>query len=119
MRKSCYDCVKKHLGSAGIFIKETLMGYPDYEIWVIGELEHAADESLNKNPDLARLIREHRLAWMSDKSHLIPFEALGRYINCCSMAENQRLPCPEIPDDVKTGLATENGELVISGDTRP
>ena len=63
MRKSCYECVVKHLGSAGVFIKETMMGYPDYDIWAIGELEHAADECLDANQDLALTIREHRLKW--------------------------------------------------------
>jgi len=122
MRKSCYDCVKKHLGSAGVFIKETKMGYPDYEIWVIGELEHAADECLEVNPELAAVIREHRLAWTHDRNHIIPFEAFNRYINCCVLADNSNVDgmTIAIPDELTDGMMkTEDGKLVISGDTRP
>lgn len=119
MRKSCYDCVKKHLGSAGVFIKETKMGYPDYEIWVIGELEHAADESLAKNSELASIIREHRLAWMADKNHIIPFEAFNRYINECIMAEEGGIECPAVPDSVTEGLPKDGNSVVMHGDTRP
>lgn len=119
MRKSCFDCVRKHLGSAGIFIKETKMGYPDYDIWVIGELEHAADECLEKNKDLAEVIREHRLAWMSDSSHVIPFEDINRYVKNCVLADESGIPMPEIPDEILTGITDESGHVVKHGDTRP
>lgn len=119
MRKSCFDCVRKHLGSAGVFVKETLMGYPDYDLWVIGELEHAADECLRVNPDLAGVIREHRLAWMSDSRHCIPFEAMNRYVKDCMLAETAAMPMPEIPEDLLSGLDTDNGLPKFHGDTRP
>lgn len=119
MRKSCYDCVRKHLGSAWVFIKETRMGYPDYEIYVIGELEHAADECLEKNKDLAEVIREHRLAWSANRTHVIPFEGLNRYINVCIMADESGIDTPGVPDELMHGLKTEKGRLVLSGDTRP
>lgn len=119
MRKSCYSCVKKHLGSAGVFIKETKMGYPDYEIFVIGELEHAADECLEENRDFADVIREHRLAWTEDRSHVIPFEAMNRYINACVMAAENDLPPLVVPQEVMEGLPTHDGRLDVHGDTRP
>lgn len=119
MRKGCYDCVKKHLGSAGVFIKETKLGYPDYEIWVLGELEHAADESLEKNQELAQVIREHRLSWYENRKHIIPFEALNRYINCCIMAEQEGIDCPAVPEDAMEGLERADGVLLTHGDTRP
>lgn len=119
MRKSCYDCVVKHLGSAGVFLKETKMGYPDYDIWVIGELEHAADECLEKNPELAMVIREHRIAWTNLRNHRIPFEAINRYIKYCILAEKSGVDYPVVPDDVLEGLPVENGNLVTHGDTRP
>lgn len=115
MRKSCYDCVRKHLGSAGIFIKETKMGYPNYDIWAIGELEHAADECLEENPDLALIIREHRLRWMEDHSHRIPIEELNSYIKACASAEENL----KIPRDVLGELVNEDGDLSLSNDTRP
>lgn len=121
MRKSCYECVVKHLGSAGVFIKETKMGYPDYDVWAIGELEHAADECLEANQDLALTIREHRLKWMHDKSHRIPIEEMNRYIKTCMLAQESGIKePPAIPDDLYEGLVTkETGSPVFHGDTRP
>lgn len=119
MRRSCLDCVRKHLASAGIFIKETKLGYPDYDIWVIGELEHAADESLRENKDLAQLIREHRLQWMVNKEHYIPIEELNKYIKACQLADASKLEHPELPEELYIGLTTSDGSLVTSGDTRP
>ena len=119
MRKSCYSCVLKHLGSAAVFIKETKMGYPDYDIYVIGELEHAADESIEENRDLAEAIREHRIAWTEDHGHMIPFEAINRYIKCCILAEKSDIGHLKVPDDVLEGIKNEDGSMIIHGDTRP
>ena len=121
MRKSCYSCVMKHLGSAGVFVKETKMGYPDYDIWVIGELEHAADECLEVNPDLAAVIREHRLKWTDDRMHVIPFEELGRYVKVCIAAQESGITTPEVPVEAMSGLETsDDGRLINKhGDTRP
>lgn len=119
MRKSCYSCVIKHLGSAAVFIKETKMGYPDYDIYVIGELEHAADESLEDNAELAEIIREHRIAWTEDHGHSIPFEALNRYIRCCMLAEGSDLGHIKAPDDILEGIKDEDGKMIVHGDTRP
>lgn len=119
MRKSCFDCVVKHLGSAGVFVKETKMGYPDYDIWVIGELEHAADESLEEHSELAAVIREHRLAWMSDHRHRIPFEEMNRYVKACVMSKDEGIPYPCVPDELLDGISDGDGKLVTHGDTRP
>jgi hypothetical protein len=119
MRKSCYECVRKHLGSAGVFVKETKMGYPNYDIWVIGELEHAADECLEANRDLAMAIREHRLAWTEDKNHKIPFEALNVYVKDCMLAEEADMQPPVLTEEILQGITGENGELSVHGDTRP
>lgn len=119
MRKSCYGCVVKHLGSAAVFIKETAMGYPDYDIYVIGELEHAADECLEINKDLAAVIREHRLMWTSHRDHQIPFEDLNRYVKCCILAEKSNIETPAIPEELLIGLPVIDGKLDPHGDTRP
>lgn len=115
MRKSCFDCVRKHLGAAAVFIKEMAMGYPDYDIYAIGELEHAADESLDTHRELALVIREHRILWMEDSHYLIPFEALNAYIKDCALALTQGIPFPEIPKDVLKGVDLKS----LHGDTRP
>lgn len=119
MRKSCFDCVKKHLGSAGIFVKETKLGYPDYDIWVIGELEHASDECLREHKDLAEVIRAHRIKWMNDNNHIIPFEELNKYIKTCQLAAASNIVYPELPHDILIGIQDENGDFLKYGDTRP
>ena len=115
MRKSCFDCVRKHLGSAAVFIKETEMGYPNYDVYAIGELDHASDEVLAVNKDLAMVIREHRILWMEDASHLIPFEEMSAYIKDCMLADSQGLPMPQIPNGVLKGIDLSS----LHGDTRP
>ena len=115
MRKSCVDCVRRHLGSAAIVIKEMAMGYPHYDIYAIGELEHAADESLALHRDLALVIREHRILWMEDSSYLIPFEELNAYIKDCVLATSQSIPFPAIPKEVLNGVDLKS----LHGDTRP
>ena len=121
MRKSCLECVAKHLGSAAVYIEEVVMGYPLYFGYVYGQLDHAASECLAEYPDLAAAIREHRIRWSAtrgepiEKQHLIPFEALFDYIDLL-----ERVGSVEIPEEVLEGLPrNEDGKVVYSMDTRP
>lgn len=121
MRKTCLECVAKHLGSAAVYIEEVAMGYPLYFGYVYGELNHAASECLAEYPDLAAAIREHRIRWSAtrgepiEKQHLIPFEALFDYIDLL-----ERAGSVEIPEEVLEGLPrNEDGKVVYSMDTRP
>ena len=79
MRAGCYSCVRKHLGEAAIFETEFVAGYPDFDIYVVGCLSHAAMEAHKLSPELARCIREWRLAWEENTATDIPYEALGRF----------------------------------------
>ena len=119
MRKSCLDCVVKHLGSAAIYIEETQSGYPNYYGYVYGELAHAASECLEDHPGLSMAIREHRIKWgltRDGKQHVIPFEAMFDYIECMRSAGTDLC----VPDEVYAGLDRgEDGEVVFSMDTRP
>lgn len=121
MRKSCLECVVKHLGSAAVYIEEVAMGYPLYFGYVYGQLDHAASECLAEYPDLAAAIREHRIRWSAtrgepiEKQHIIPFEALFDYIDLL-----ERVGSVEIPEEVLEGLPrNEDGKVVYSMDTRP
>lgn len=121
MRKSCLECVLKHLGSAAVYIEEVEMGYPNYFGYAYGELVHASSECLEANRELAMVIREHRIKWSKTRTdehpHQIPFEALFSFIDTLSALGDADV---EIPDDVKAGLDTDtDGSMVFSMDTRP
>ena len=120
MRKSCIECVLKHLGSAAIYIEETELGYPNYFGYAYGELCHAASECINEIPDLAWAIREHRIKWANmrhnEKQHRIPFEAIFDYLDTVEEIGEVF----EVPAEVYAGLDKgEDGKPVLSMDTRP
>jgi hypothetical protein len=120
MRKSCLECVVKHLGSAAVYIEEVQTGYPNYFGFVYGQLDHAASECFEEIPELAWTIREHRIKWAetrrSENQHRIPFEAMFAYID---MVEEVGEPI-EIPKGIYAGLKLGNdGTPVFSMDTRP
>lgn len=120
MRKSCLECVVKHLGSAAVYIEEVQSGYPDYYGYVYGELDHAASECLEEVPELAMAIREHRIKWATTRNmphpHVIPFEAMFGFID----AMEQASAVIEVPEEVYAGLSRdEDGNVVFSADTRP
>lgn len=122
MRKSCLECVAKHLGSAAVYIEECSMGYPNYFGYAYGELNHAASECFEEAPELAWAIREHRIMWAetrkSDKPHMIPFEAMFAYIDTMeAMDEGVKIvPPAAIYSGLKVG---EDGKPQFSMDTRP
>ena len=120
MRKSCLECVVKHLGSAAVYIEECQMGYPNYFGFVYGHLDHAASECLERFPDLAWTIREHRIKWAStrkdDNPHVIPFEAMFDYVSTLEEAGAEI----GIPKEVYAGLDLgKDGKPMLSMDTRP
>ena len=120
MRKSCIECVLKHLGSAAIYIEETELGYPNYFGYAYGELDHAASECINEIPDLAWAIREHRIKWSQTRKnpvrHRIPFEAIFEYLDTVEEIGGVL----EVTPGVYEGLALgDNGKPLYSMDTRP
>lgn len=120
MRKSCLECVAKHLGSAAVYIEEVQTGYPNYFGFVYGQLDHAASECFEEIPELAWTIREHRIKWAetrrSENQHRIPFEAMFAYIDTVEEAGEPI----EIPEGVYAGLKLgKDGTPVFSMDTRP
>lgn len=76
MRPTCLECAGKHLAQACELLKETKTGYPAFKWYVIGQLAEAEEESVREYPDFANEIREHRVAWTTDDSLVIPFEEL-------------------------------------------
>jgi len=119
MRKTCLECVVKHLGAAAVYIEECAMGYPDYYGYAVGELCHASSESLSEFPVLAMIIREHRIKWMetrkAERRHVIPFEALFGYVDALEQAGETLEP----PASVLEGITDKDGSPAFSMDTRP
>ncbi len=65
VRPSCTDCARKHLAQAAILMLEAEQGYPLHAWWAVGHMGEAADELVDAHPDIAAVIREHRLAYMA------------------------------------------------------
>ncbi len=66
-RKSCFDCVRKHLAQASVLLDEAHLGYPHHRWLAVGHLAEAEAECLDEQPAFARKIRACRLTVM--KSH--------------------------------------------------
>ena len=99
MRKSCLQCVMKHLGEAAMFEVEFRQGYPMFEVYVVGSISHASQEAFLYSERLAELLREHRLHWMNDPMNYdVPYEALGVYVRTCIDA-GEGEPVPGIPKE--------------------
>jgi len=65
MRPFCIECVTKHVGQALVLLMETKKGYPHHFIYAVGHLAEAEDESVEKAPDIAHVIRELRIEIMN------------------------------------------------------
>jgi hypothetical protein len=98
--------VRKHLGEAAVFESEVSLGYPDFDVYVIGCLSHAAWEALEYNQDLSECIRSWRLLWELDHTVQIPYDMLSNYIGACIAAAESEQDRPELPDWLKP---TEKG----------
>jgi hypothetical protein len=66
-RKSCLDCVRKHLAQACVLLDETHLGYPHHRWLAAGHLAEAESECLDEHPEFAARIRACRLEVM--RSH--------------------------------------------------
>jgi len=60
VRKSCLECVLKHLGQAAVLMAEVELGYPLHRILVVGHMAEASEESIATWPELAHAIRDER-----------------------------------------------------------
>lgn len=73
-RKSCMDCVRKHLAQAQVLLDEAQLGYPHHRWLAVGHLAEAESECLDEHDDFARKIRECRLDVM---------QSLGKSKDAC------------------------------------
>jgi hypothetical protein len=120
MRQPCLQCLRKHLGNAAVLIEEVLDGYP-YQYMVVGHLDQAAQEIRAYSPDLALVIRAHRIKWQQDPMYDIPFEAFDSFIEVLDSTEDLKTNFPAIPEGCFKGLdrlASGSGWNLMTGDMR-
>jgi len=83
MRKTCLDCVRKHLAQAMILQEESLLGYPQHKWLAIGHLAEASSECVSRFPELANRIRDLRKEYETQDTEfdimplLVEIEALS------------------------------------------
>lgn len=109
MRKQCLSCVEKHLAAAAVAETEYHLGYPEFRLWIIGNLDHAATEAFRAHPRLAELIRAHRLKWSeSPEAHDIPYEELGVFVAALMrIVDTAPVAAIDIPSECKDGLGDD------------
>ncbi len=73
-RKSCMDCVRKHLAQAQVLLDEAHLGYPHHRWLAVGHLAEAESECLDEHEEFARKIRSCRLDVM---------QSLGKSKDAC------------------------------------
>lgn len=96
MRTFCLECVYKHIAAAAVAAAEMGCGYPQFLIYVIGNLDHAAQEAAGGHKELADLLRAHRLRLWDDPTHSVPYESLCEYVMVCAACGDDA-EWPEIP----------------------
>ena len=70
-RKTCLDCVRKHLGQAHVLFDEFLSGDYNSHFWLaVGHMAEAESESVQDYPEIADMIREERCKAMSEEEYL-------------------------------------------------
>ena len=102
MHATCLDCVHKHLCAAMVIHEEEVpLGYPKHIRRVIGHLNEASREAMPLYPQLAEVIRAHRLKVRETKEYYPPYNALLDYVDITVEAADASLPAPELPEDVR------------------
>jgi len=88
------------VADAAIADDEMNQGYPRFKMYVAGNLSHAASEIVEFYPELAQLLRAHRLRFCEAPfTHKVPYEGLAEFIDMCAACHgNASLPCipPEL-----------------------
>lgn len=111
MRESCLDCIVKHLGQAYVLLMESILGYLEHRLLVIGHLAEASEEAVKEYPELAKLIRQHRTQYQKDALYEIPFFDIYEYVMLlASLAgTGEEVEVPDIPEELYP-LGYKNGD---------
>jgi hypothetical protein len=71
MMDPCYDCTRKHLTDAEVYMMECVQGYIMHGWRAVGQLDHAANEIFGYSPAIADRIRQERLKYMDSLNEAI------------------------------------------------
>lgn len=110
MRDSCLFCTWKHLDTARSANIEMMLGHPENNKGVVGELVHAAQEVYEYSPELSLRIRE---VWKKFEESLWRADIVKDIES--AMNEVELLATAEAAD----GNITLSGTEIIDGDTLP
>lgn len=121
MRPSCMECCYKHIANAAVFDTEVSLGYPGFLMYVVGHLDHAAQEARDEVPEFAWVLREHRINRFATESYRVPYEALGSFCRTLVsfLVQPEGHVPPKVPAECLAGLLIVDGDPVFSMDTRP
>ncbi len=86
-RKSCWDCVRKHIAQASVLMDEAKLGYPFHRWYAVGNLAEAESESRGEFLDFSQKIRKVRLLIMNDEGEP-DFDSL--IMEACVLAGNEK-----------------------------
>ena len=101
MRPSCWGCCYKHVSDAAIADDEMNQGYPRFKMYVAGNLSHAASEIVEFYPELAQLLRAHRLRFCAEPfTHKVPYEGLAEFVDMCAECHSGNAGLPDIPAEL-------------------
>lgn len=130
MRQGCLQCFRKHMGEAAVALEEIHNGYP-YKYLVSGHLAHAEEEIRELSPELAKLVRAHRIQLQTDdfSDYMVPFEAIDSYVDAIrylpehvdkDTEEPVADPIPVIPEECYAGLGklSDGSWNLYEGDQR-
>lgn len=90
---TCLECVIKHLSQAMIVHEEEApMGYPSHIYRALGHLAEASRECVKDYPELAGVIRDHRLKIRTAPGHIPPYAGLMDYVDTLIALGDQEKP---------------------------
>jgi hypothetical protein len=110
MLETCYFCTRKHLGYAEALMEEAINGYPLHKWAAVGQMCAAEGEIMQQHPEMAMLIREHRVKYMESMYYDFPFMELIERVTLLAKEfgdnEDDKLyePDVEVDDETETKL---------------
>lgn len=93
MRPSCLNCARKHVAQAECLLNEYRSGY-ELHLWLaIGHLAEAEAELMERWPEHAYYIRQHRILLIGEPTYKVPTLKILEVLCCEAKAmQSNRMP---------------------------